>query len=351
MGRTPCCDKEAGMKKGPWTPEEDQKLVDYINIHGHRNWRTLPKNAGLQRCGKSCRLRWTNYLRPDIKRGRFSFEEEETIINLHSILGNKWSAIATRLPGRTDNEIKNYWNTHIRKRLLRMGIDPVTHSPRLDLLDLSSILQNQSLYNNNANISSLFGLVNPDILKIATSLFSMQNQQPIDQIPTSSQLQNQFNTTNTMAQQPCMNSNDWVPFSSLDTTNDYGQLYSSNVDVAELGFDSQGLSQLMNAWECNETAAENLPGLSNSDLIQQNGCLENYNVGIYDSDKSKFQSDKNGFSFSSMLSTPSSSSPTPLNSNSVSAGIATEDERESYCSNLIKFEIPANHILDVNEFM
>ncbi|KAJ6416498.1 hypothetical protein OIU84_002371 [Salix udensis] len=100
---------------------------------------------GLQRCGKSCRLRWTNYLRPDIKRGRFSFEEEETIIQLHGILGNKWSAIAARLPGRTDNEIKNYWNTHIRKKLLRMGIDPATHSPRFDLFYLSSIL-NSSLY-------------------------------------------------------------------------------------------------------------------------------------------------------------------------------------------------------------
>ncbi|KAH0751598.1 hypothetical protein KY285_004746 [Solanum tuberosum] len=123
MGRTPSSDKN-GLKKGPWTPEEDQKLIQYIQVHGPGNWRNLPKNAGLQRCGKSCRLRWTNYLRPDIRRGRFSFEEEETIIQLHSVLGNKWSAIAARLPGRTDNEIKNYWNTHIRKRLLRMGIDP-----------------------------------------------------------------------------------------------------------------------------------------------------------------------------------------------------------------------------------
>ncbi|CAN6453328.1 unnamed protein product [Victoria cruziana] len=138
MGRSPCCDK-VGMKRGPWTPEEDKKLIDYIQKHGQGNWRTLPKNAGLSRCGKSCRLRWTNYLRPDIKRGRFSFEEEEVIIQLHSILGNKWSTIAGRLPGRTDNEIKNYWNTHIRKRLLRMGIDPVTHRPRLDLLDFSSL--------------------------------------------------------------------------------------------------------------------------------------------------------------------------------------------------------------------
>ncbi|KAL6606494.1 hypothetical protein ACP70R_042147 [Stipagrostis hirtigluma subsp. patula] len=133
MGRSPCCDQEAGVKKGPWTPEEDKLLVDYIQKHGHGSWRRLPKLAGLNRCGKSCRLRWTNYLRPDIKRGRFTDDEEKLIIHLHSILGNKWSSIATKLPGRTDNEIKNYWNTHLRKKLLSMGIDPVTHRPRTDL--------------------------------------------------------------------------------------------------------------------------------------------------------------------------------------------------------------------------
>ncbi|KAJ3672613.1 hypothetical protein LUZ60_007334 [Juncus effusus] len=132
MGRAPCCD-EIGVKKGPWTPEEDTLLVDYIQKNGHGSWRRLPKLAGLNRCGKSCRLRWTNYLRPDIKRGRFTEEEEKLIIHLHSALGNKWSSIATRLPGRTDNEIKNYWNTHLRKRLLSMGIDPITHRPRADL--------------------------------------------------------------------------------------------------------------------------------------------------------------------------------------------------------------------------
>ncbi|XP_062228635.1 MYB-like transcription factor ODO1 [Phragmites australis] len=128
MGRQPCCDK-VGAKKGPWTAEEDQKLVSFLLNHGHCCWRVVPKLAGLLRCGKSCRLRWTNYLRPDLKRGPLSDDEKRLVIDLHAQLGNSWSKIAARLPGRTDNEIKNHWNTHIRKKLLRMGIDPVTHLP------------------------------------------------------------------------------------------------------------------------------------------------------------------------------------------------------------------------------
>lgn len=74
-------------------------------------------NIGLLRCGKSCRLRWMNYLRPDIKRGNITADEDDLIIKLHALLGNRWSLIAGRLPGRTDNEIKNYWNSHLSKRL------------------------------------------------------------------------------------------------------------------------------------------------------------------------------------------------------------------------------------------
>ncbi|XP_076929627.1 transcription factor MYB83-like [Bidens hawaiensis] len=105
------------LRKGLWSPEEDEKLMNYMLWNGQGCWTDIARNAGLQRCGKSCRLRWINYLRPDLKRGAFSPQEEELIIHLHSILGNRWSQIASRLPGRTDNEIKNFWNSTIKKRL------------------------------------------------------------------------------------------------------------------------------------------------------------------------------------------------------------------------------------------
>jgi|UniRef100_A0A2N9ETC3 myb proto-oncogene protein len=117
MGRSPCCSKAEGLNRGAWTAMEDKILTDYIKSHGEGKWRNLPKRAGLKRCGKSCRLRWLNYLRPDIKRGNITRDEEELIIRLHKLLGNRWSLIAGRLPGRTDNEIKNYWNTNIGKKI------------------------------------------------------------------------------------------------------------------------------------------------------------------------------------------------------------------------------------------
>ncbi|XP_062116586.1 transcription factor MYB41-like [Humulus lupulus] len=115
MGRTPCCDQK-GLRKGGWTAEEDQILLSYIKQHGEGGWRHLPQKAGLSRCGKSCRLRWANYLRPGIKRGEFTPEEEQTIIRLHAILGNRWSIISRHLYRRTDNEVKNYWNTRLKRR-------------------------------------------------------------------------------------------------------------------------------------------------------------------------------------------------------------------------------------------
>ncbi|KMT17431.1 hypothetical protein BVRB_2g038830 [Beta vulgaris subsp. vulgaris] len=122
-----CCSKQK-VKRGLWSPEEDEKLVSHITIHGHSSWSSVPKLAGLQRCGKSCRLRWINYLRPDLKRGSFTEEEERSIIEVHRILGNRWAQIAKHLPGRTDNEVKNFWNSCIKKKLLAQGLDPNTHN-------------------------------------------------------------------------------------------------------------------------------------------------------------------------------------------------------------------------------
>ncbi|KAI6682540.1 hypothetical protein NL676_036421 [Syzygium grande] len=118
MGRAPCCDK-ANVKKGPWSPEEDAKLKAYIEKYGTGgNWIALPQKVGLKRCGKSCRLRWLNYLRPNIKHGGFTEEEDNIICSLYISIGSRWSIIAAQLPGRTDNDIKNYWNTRLKKKLL-----------------------------------------------------------------------------------------------------------------------------------------------------------------------------------------------------------------------------------------
>nr|XP_043623530.1 myb-related protein 308-like [Erigeron canadensis] len=160
MGRSPCCEK-AHTNKGAWTKEEDDRLISYIRAHGEGCWRSLPKAAGLLRCGKSCRLRWINYLRPDLKRGNFTEEEDELIIKLHSLLGNKWSLIAGRLPGRTDNEIKNYWNTHIRRKLLNRGIDPATHRSVNDTSSLDMITTNTNTNTTNTTNTISFANATP----------------------------------------------------------------------------------------------------------------------------------------------------------------------------------------------
>ncbi|KAJ3680737.1 hypothetical protein LUZ60_017015 [Juncus effusus] len=152
-GRAPCCAK-VGLNKGSWTPEEDMRLIAHIRKYGHSNWRALPKQAGLLRCGKSCRLRWINYLRPDLKRGNFTNEEEETIIQLHKSLGNKWSKIASSLPGRTDNEIKNVWNTHLKKKLTSKGATKETPASSSSSVTTNSVANNSDVIkNDNENTS------------------------------------------------------------------------------------------------------------------------------------------------------------------------------------------------------
>ncbi|KAG4382229.1 hypothetical protein GLYMA_14G039200v4 [Glycine max] len=109
-------EEDSFLKKGPWTAEEDAILAAYVTSNGVGNWNIVRKNTGLARCGKSCRLRWTNHLRPDLKKGAFTQEEQLKVIQLHALMGNKWARMAQELPGRTDNEIKNFWNTRQKKR-------------------------------------------------------------------------------------------------------------------------------------------------------------------------------------------------------------------------------------------
>ncbi|KAK4386158.1 Transcription factor [Sesamum angolense] len=338
MGRSPCCDKN-GLKKGPWTPEEDTKLIQYIQTHGPGNWRTLPKNAGLQRCGKSCRLRWTNYLRPDIKRGRFSFEEEETIIQLHSVLGNKWSAIAARLPGRTDNEIKNYWNTHIRKRLLRMGIDPVTHAPRLDLLDLSSLFTSPQL--NLSNLLRLQTLLNPEALTLALNLVAANNGNPDGLLQKLQENQTLLNT------HQLQNQNGTAFQHSQTFANVVSQETPSNL-LTTPSFPNQNQCTIqgnMGHFPINSTDHPNSQ-IFQDNLTTTSGSLiptdlSSFFYGV--SDQMKADMSENS-SFDSVLS-----SPAPPNSASTYINGSTEDEKESLCSSLLRFEIP--ECLDLADFM
>ncbi|GLJ29658.1 hypothetical protein SUGI_0584830 [Cryptomeria japonica] len=151
------------LKKGPWTSAEDEILVAYVKENGEGNWNSVQKHSGLSRCGKSCRLRWANHLRPNLKKGAFSPEEERFIMDLHHKLGNKWARMAALMPGRTDNEIKNFWNTRIKRRM-RLGLSLY---PVLEGIDEEKNLGSHSVgefeprvYNTNDNnsIGESFGV-------------------------------------------------------------------------------------------------------------------------------------------------------------------------------------------------
>nr|BAU88545.1 trichome differentiation protein GL1 [Brassica rapa subsp. nipposinica]BAU88546.1 trichome differentiation protein GL1 [Brassica rapa subsp. nipposinica] len=103
-------------KKGLWTVEEDNILRDYVLTHGKGQWNRIVRKTGLKRCGKSCRLRWINYLSPNVNKGNFTEQEEDLIIRLHKLLGNRWSLIAKRVPGRTDNQVKNHHSSQQKNR-------------------------------------------------------------------------------------------------------------------------------------------------------------------------------------------------------------------------------------------
>ncbi|CAK7347803.1 unnamed protein product [Dovyalis caffra] len=125
--------KKEEIRKGPWKVEEDEVLINHVKKYGPRDWSSIRSKGLLQRTGKSCRLRWVNKLRPNLKNGcKFSAEEEKVVIDLQAEFGNKWARIATYLPGRTDNDVKNFWSSRQKRlaRILQTSGTPSSSNPK-----------------------------------------------------------------------------------------------------------------------------------------------------------------------------------------------------------------------------
>ncbi|OIT22450.1 PREDICTED: transcription factor MYB35-like [Nicotiana attenuata] len=133
MGRPPCCSDKMHNRRCNWT-EEVANTSKFVSKHGIANWTAMSKKSGTGKCGRSQKHRWSNRLKTDIKEDSFTLQQEELIIKLHATIGSRWSIIAQQIPGRTDNEVKNLWNTKLKKKLSAMGIDPVTHKPFSQIL-------------------------------------------------------------------------------------------------------------------------------------------------------------------------------------------------------------------------
>ncbi|XP_073281171.1 transcription factor MYB101-like [Primulina huaijiensis] len=249
------------LKKGPWTVSEDTILVEYVKKHGEGNWNAVQRNSGLMRCGKSCRLRWANHLRPNLKKGAFSAEEERLIVELHAKLGNKWARMAAQLPGRTDNEIKNYWNTRFKRRQ-RAGLPIYPQDHREDHhLNASSVPQ--------PSLSSLLHLSPTNPINQTPLLFL----DTFKSVPAVSVVHpHHYNHTNTP-----YTSNEWRPFHddgglSLSLTASNSSLSPSSLTAQP--FYNQGFPNLLQMPSILESKSLNFGINGNNTCNTSMGVLE-----------------------------------------------------------------------------
>ncbi|KAK3027118.1 hypothetical protein RJ639_042412 [Escallonia herrerae] len=247
MGRAPCCDK-AKVKRGPWSPEEDTTLKTYFAKYGTGgNWIALPHKAGLKRCGKSCRLRWLNYLRPDIKHGGFTEEEDNTILTLYSNIGSRlvvhstssffiiligratlplknllllvfteWSVIASHLKGRTDNDVKNYWNTKLKKKMQLME-------------NMASTITNTSCHF--SPTPTLQSAPTADSIYFGTSGFSTMNYQHNSVAQTMVSDPNQFPLARLMEVQEQVTTSGYSSFSATSSSQEFLSTLSPQISL------------------------------------------------------------------------------------------------------------------------
>ncbi|CAL5210034.1 unnamed protein product [Lathyrus oleraceus] len=286
MSKTTKKDEENELRRGPWTLEEDSLLIHYIARHGEGRWNMLAKSAGLKRTGKSCRLRWLNYLKPDIKRGNLTPQEQLLILELHSKWGNRWSKIAQHLPGRTDNEIKNYWRTRVQKQARQLNIE--SGSKRfIDAVKcfwMPRLLQKMEQNNNSSPISDHSSITNMNNLgnsieastsnSISTS-FNVPSQRGFIDASSGNHVSTSFNNP----------SLDFFQFSqpleTSETSENVPNMFENNVHNC----------QIQDNFYIDDTNSYGLEGLSFDPL----SSMENYDFSQFD-----FQTSGNGWMVDNM---------------------------------------------------